>query len=101
MQQRVSLARALVHDPTILFLDEPFTGLDPDAARRLRGTLEQLRGDGRTLFLVTHDLAQGIELSDRWLILRRGKIVASGRSSETDGMNFGTTYFDSVDAPTA
>ena len=84
-----------------MFLDEPFTGLDPDAARRLRSTLAELRGDGRTMILVTHDLPRGIELSDRWVILRRGKIVAAGRSSETDGAAFDATYFRSVGAGTA
>ena len=93
MQQRVSLARSLVHDPSLVFLDEPFTGLDPYAAEMLRKTLEVLRDQQRTLVLVTHDLRQGLELSDRWLLLSRGRIVHSGRSSETDADSFDAASF--------
>lgn len=98
MQQRVSLVRALVHDPAILFLDEPFTGLDPRAAIVLRGTLERLRRERRTLLMVTHNLGQGLELSDRWLILARGQIVGQGRSAETDRADFESLYFERVSA---
>ncbi len=98
MQQRVSLARALVHDPAILFLDEPFTGLDPQAAIVLRRTLERLRRERRTLLMVTHNLGQGLELSDRWLILARGQIVGQGRSAETDRAGFESLYFERVSA---
>ena len=94
MQQRLSLARALVHEPKLLFLDEPFNGLDPHAARMLRGTLEQLRGAGRTIVLVTHNLAEGLQLSDRWLILRAGRVAAQGASGETDAAAFDSWYFE-------
>jgi len=98
MQQRVSLARALVHHPRTVFLDEPFTGLDPHAARTLRATLERLREQGRTVFLVTHNLAQGLELSDRWLVLSRGRIVDEGRSAQTERGRFEQDYFARVQA---
>ena len=98
MQQRASLARALVHEPRIVFLDEPFTGLDPHGARTLRGTLERLRRDGRTVFVVTHNLTQGLELSDRWIILARGRIVDEGRSASTDPVAFEREYFRRLDA---
>jgi len=101
MQQRVSLARSLVHDPQIVFLDEPFTGLDPIASRMLRDTLERLRHERRTVFLVTHNLAQGLELSDRWAILARGRIVEDGRSDETDRLEFEQRYFDRFAATAA
>jgi heme exporter protein A len=92
MQQRLALARCLVHDPRIVFLDEPFTGLDPQSATTLRTTLERLRSEGRTLFLVTHNLTRGLELSDRWIILGRGKARAEGRSAETDPVAFEEVY---------
>jgi len=97
MQQRASLARALVHEPRIVFLDEPFTGLDPHGARTLRRTLEQLRHARRTVFMVTHNLTQGLELSDRWVILARGRIVEQGNSSEVDPSVFERAYFDRLE----
>jgi len=93
MLQRVSIARALVHDPPIVFLDEPFTGLDPHAAGILSATLDGLRTRGRTVLLVTHNLRQGLELSDRWLLLSQGRVIDSGVSSETDGVEFERDYF--------
>jgi heme exporter protein A len=96
MQQRLSLARCLIHDPRIVFLDEPFTGLDPYAAALLRTTLGRLRQEGRTLFLVTHNLAEGLELSDRWMILAGGRIRAQGVSAGTDRLAFERTYFEHV-----
>ncbi len=99
MQQRLALARCLIHDPYIVFLDEPFTGLDPYAAAVLRATLERLRHEGRTLFLVTHNLAEGLELSDRWMILAGGRIRAQGKSAGMDRLAFERTYFEHVGGP--
>jgi heme exporter protein A len=98
MQQRASLARALVHEPRVVLLDEPFTGLDPHGARTLRKTLERLRETRRTVFMVTHNLTQGLELSDRWIILARGRIVDEGRSADTDAAIFEREYFDRLEA---
>ena len=96
MQQRLALARCLIHDPQIVFLDEPFTGLDPYAASLFRATLERLRADGRTILLVTHNLTEGLELSDRWMILARGRIVAEGVSAGTDRVAFERDYLHHV-----
>jgi heme exporter protein A len=93
MQQRVSIARALVHDPPVVFLDEPFTGLDPHAAGMLRTTLDGLRTRGRTVLLVTHNLRQGLELSHRWLLLSRGRIIDEGSSEGADPAAFERAYF--------
>ena len=76
MSQRLAIARAIVHDPSVLLLDEPFTGLDEASAERLSNQLVRLRAAGRTLVLVTHDPRRAAELSDRALILHRGAIVA-------------------------
>jgi heme exporter protein A len=93
MQQRVSIARALVHDPPVVFLDEPFTGLDPHAAAMLRTTLDGLRTRGRTVLLVTHNLRQGLELSHRWALLSRGRIIDQGDSQGADPADFEREYF--------
>jgi heme exporter protein A len=93
MQQRVSIVRALVHDPPVVFLDEPFTGLDPHASGMLRETLAHLRSRGRTVLLVTHYLRRGLELSDRWVLLSRGRIIDRGGSSETDPTTFERAHF--------
>jgi len=98
MQQRVSLVRALVHDPPLVFLDEPFTGLDPHGAEMLRTTLESLREQKRTVLLVTHNLRQGLELSDRWIILSRGKVADRGSSAGLDPAGFEDAYFDRLSA---
>jgi heme exporter protein A len=84
MQQRVSLARALVHDPPALLLDEPFTGLDLAASAALRARLSSLRDEGRTLVVASHDVATGLGLSDRFLVLRRGTIAERGDSASAD-----------------
>ncbi|MFP6654614.1 MAG: ABC transporter ATP-binding protein [Myxococcota bacterium] len=84
MAQRLSIARAIVHEPQLLLLDEPFTGLDESSAERLSNQLARLRNGERTLILVTHDPQRAIELSDRALILDRGKVCATpGHSMKT------------------
>ncbi|OGO32417.1 MAG: heme ABC exporter, ATP-binding protein CcmA [Chloroflexi bacterium RBG_16_56_11] len=75
MQQRLSIARALLHGPSILLLDEPETGLDQQAVAILRQAVTVEKGGRRTVVLTTHNLERGLELSDRLLILARGKIV--------------------------
>jgi heme exporter protein A len=76
MSQRLAIARAVVHDPSVLLLDEPFTGLDEASAERLSAQLARLRAGGRTLVVVTHDPRRAVELADRALILHRGEIAA-------------------------
>ena len=71
--QRVAIARALIHDPALLLLDEPWTGLDPRAAGRLSERLAGLHRAGRTLVVVTHDLARIAGLATRGLVLVRGR----------------------------
>lgn len=65
MKQKVAIARAALHDPQVLFLDEPTTGLDPDAARTVRDFILALKRDGRTVFLCTHNLDEADRLCDR------------------------------------
>ena len=84
MLQRVAIARALLHQPDILFLDEPFTGLDRSSGRTLEETLGRLRAEGRSLVLTTHDFARGLAVCDEWVILHRGRIRHSARRDQTD-----------------
>lgn len=65
MRQKLAIARALLHEPRILFLDEPTAGLDPEAARLVRDSIEDLRKEGRTIFLCTHNLDEADRLCDR------------------------------------
>ena len=75
MSQRLAIARGLVHDPSLLLLDEPFAGLDPRAATRLAGQLSALHAAGRTLVLVTHDPMLAAEIGDRAIVLDAGRVV--------------------------
>ena len=74
MQQRLSIARALLHDPDVLFLDEPYTGLDQDAAATLDDLLYQAHSEGRTIIMTTHQLERAARLATRILILHRGNL---------------------------
>jgi ABC-2 type transport system ATP-binding protein len=76
MRQRLLIARALLHEPQVLFLDEPTRGLDPHAARAIRAIVAGLAQQGVTAFLTTHYMEEADQLSDRVAILDRGKIVA-------------------------
>ncbi len=77
MQQKVALARALLHEPSVVFLDEPTAGLDPLAARMVRDLIVGLKSGSRSIVLCTHDLDEAERLADNVAILRRGRIVAS------------------------
>lgn len=78
MRQRLSLARTLLHDPALVLLDEPFTGLDVHAAGLLRQVLQQLRDGARSVILVTHQIAEGVRLADRVGIQARGRFTFLG-----------------------
>jgi heme exporter protein A len=73
--QRAAIAKALVHDPAVLLLDEPFTGLDLGAAAALRTQLAELRGAGRVLVLATHNVDEGVELATDVAFQRAGRFV--------------------------
>lgn len=93
MQQRLSLARAILHDPAVMFLDEPYTGLDLHAAERLRNLLQTLHTRERTIIMTTHSISQGLEVSDMVGILVRGKLVYLEPIHKIDIQDFGKTYF--------
>ncbi len=76
MKQRLLIARALLHRPRVLFLDEPTRGLDPGIARDIRALVQSLRADGVTIFLTTHYMVEADRLCDRVAIVQHGRIVA-------------------------
>ena len=85
-QQRVGLARALAVDPEVMFLDEPFSALDPLIRRDMQNEVKRLHREvGKTMVFITHDLAEALKLGDHIVIMRDGAIVQSGRPEELVG----------------
>jgi ABC-2 type transport system ATP-binding protein len=81
-KQRLAMATALVGDPELLFLDEPTTGLDPQARRHLWDLVEELKRAGRTIILTTHYIEEAEQLCDRVAIMDHGKVIALGTPNE-------------------
>lgn len=96
MLQRLSIARALIHDPRILFLDEPFTGLDQHAAETLRRSLARLHDQSRTIVMITHNLRLGLEMGTRVALQVAGKIQLDQPSNQLDHASFEEIYFKAV-----
>src|SRR3954469_6101946 len=82
MKQRLHVARGLLHDPDVIFLDEPTIGLDPVGARELRATIASLTEAGKTVLLTTHYMFEADALCDRIAVIARGEIVAHGTPTE-------------------
>lgn len=80
MRQKLALARAMLHDPRVLLLDEPTSAMDPASARLVRDAIKALRTSERTVVICTHNLAEAEELADRIAIIRQGRIIARGSS---------------------
>ncbi len=97
MQQRLSIARAILHNPQVLFFDEPYTGLDQYAARTLSDLLNTLHTQERTIILTTHNIAQGLESSQRVAVLVSGKIVYQEETKKIGLQEFEKTYFNLVE----
>lgn len=96
MRQRLAIARALVHNPPLLLLDEPYTGLDPHAARQLSVLLRDSIGAGRTVLLTTHDLSQALALCDRVAILHNDSFGYSAARGEVDAGKLEDIYDEVV-----
>src|SRR5690606_29352828 len=96
MRQRIGLARTLLHDPDLVLLDEPYTGLDAHASAVLRRVLEALRDGRRTVVLVTHNITQGLELADRAAIQVRGRFAWEGAAQPAAAREFEAFYQDTV-----
>lgn len=83
-RQKLGMALSLVNNPELVFLDEPTTGLDPQARRAVWEVIRKLKGEGRTVMLTTHYLEEAEELADKVAIMNHGKIVAAGTTSEIE-----------------
>jgi len=92
LQQRASISRAVLHSPSILFLDEPEVGLDPHASTVIRDVLGGINSGSRTVVTITHNLERGLEMSDSIIILNKGKIVYQAAKHEVDTANFQQVY---------
>ena len=92
MKQRVSIARATVHSPSVVLADEPFTGLDASGARALSDLLAGLRSSGAALVLVTHNIDEGLSLATHAAVMNRGKLVRSDSRSSIDDSSFAAEY---------
>jgi heme exporter protein A len=100
MQQRLAIARAILHDPAVLLMDEPYTGLDQDAAGLLDELLREVAVAGRTVIMTTHDLQRGHALADRIAILSRGKIALDMPTSQIAARELPMLYAETTGAAT-
>ena len=96
MLQRLSIARATIHNPSVLFLDEPYTGLDQHASSLFKDYLQSLHTQKRTLILTTHDIQRGFEMCDWVAILVRGRIVYMERAESIERADLENIYIETV-----
>ncbi|WP_315093462.1 ABC transporter ATP-binding protein [uncultured Cellulomonas sp.] len=82
MKQRLHLARGLIHDPRVLFLDEPSSGMDPVAAREFRDLVRELQSEGRSILLTTHNMAEAEDLCDHVTLIDKGRVLLTARTVE-------------------
>ncbi len=99
MKQKIALVRALIHDPPVLFLDEPTTAMDPQSARTVRDAIHDLRAADRSILLTTHNLSEAEVLADRIAIIRSGEIIAQGTIAELTRQLLGAPIYELRLAP--
>ena len=97
MQQRMAIARATLHEPSVLFLDEPFTGLDLSATNAFKEQLHDLHTDQRTLIMTTHDMSCGLEICDRVAIQNKGKFLLLEPVDSIDRGSFENFYIEALE----
>jgi heme exporter protein A len=96
LQQRVSVARSMVHEPEVVLLDEPFTGLDAAGAAALSDALIELRSHGAALVLVTHNIEEGLSLATRAAIMYKGRFVKVEERAGLDSSAYAASYRELV-----
>jgi ABC-2 type transport system ATP-binding protein len=101
MKQRLHLARGLMGDPQVLLLDEPTTGMDPVAARDFRTLVGELRDEGRTILLTTHDMAEAESVCDRVTLIDGGRLLATERPATLSGWISTYARVDAAEIPPA
>jgi ABC-2 type transport system ATP-binding protein len=99
MKQRLHLARGLMGDARVVFLDEPTTGMDPLAAREFRTLINELKGEGRTILLTTHDMVEAETVCDRVTLIDRGRILATETPRSLGSLISRFQRIDVEDAP--
>jgi len=96
MQQRVSIARAMVHSPQVILADEPYSGLDDSGARALTALLGELRSAGTAIVIVTHNLTEGLSLATHAAVMQCGKFVRYDARDRIDPKSYAATYREAV-----
>ena len=99
LQQRVSIARATVHRPRVVLLDEPYTGLDAAGSAALTTMLERLRDEGAALLLVTHNIDEGLSLATHAAVMRGGRMIRHDRRGDLDPSRYAREYRELVAGP--
>ncbi|MGI6684089.1 MAG: ABC transporter ATP-binding protein [Bacillota bacterium] len=96
MVQRLAIARMMLHDPEILFLDEPFTGLDQKGGAILSGIIGEMHRQGKTILMVTHSFDQGWDLVERVLVMKDGSKIFDDKISESDVQDIRKLYLSLI-----
>ncbi|UCH59092.1 MAG: ABC transporter ATP-binding protein [Anaerolineales bacterium] len=94
MSQKLALARALLHNPPVLLLDEPTSAMDPESARLVRNSIQDLRSASRAVVICTHNLAEAEELADQIAIIRQGRIIAKGSPNSLKASLLGSPEYE-------
>jgi ABC-2 type transport system ATP-binding protein len=94
MRQKLALARALLHDPTVLLLDEPTSAMDPESAHLVRDAIRDLRSDSRTIIICTHNLSEAEELADKIAVIRQGEIIVQGSPDDLKSTMLGLAEYE-------
>ena len=94
MQQKLALARTLLHEPPVLLLDEPTSAMDPESARLVRDAIQDLRSSDRAIILCTHNLSEAEKLADKIAIIRYGSIIAQGTAEELKQRLLGPAVYE-------